>query len=365
MGVTVKECAGILGKMMDAAIESGDPKMFPTTMLWGPPGIGKSSIIRQVAEERNIGFRDVRLSLVNPVDLRGLPIPNKEHTTANWIPPVFLPNEDDNPVGILFLDEYNAAREFVQVAALQLILDKAIGEYVMPPMWFIVAAGNRVTDHVYVQKMSSAHGNRMVHLDIEADLPTWRNWAYEHDVHPLVMGFVQLFPHFFMQEPGNATGGTAITADYKGFCTPRSWAVASRMYSVFRGAEDRILYEILGGTVGPEAAGQFVAFSKIEEALPDFGQILDGTARGEIAKDDPAISWSCISGMVGTLLRRNPLDARSMSNFMGWLTTWLASEFQTSAMVELVHSGRWNELVMFAPVSEWYEENGKYLKANI
>jgi MoxR-like ATPase len=99
--------------------------------LWGPPGIGKSSIVSQIAKERDVGFIDLRLSLLDPTDLRGIPFFDNSTNNAVWAPASFLPDGSVSE-GILFLDELNTAAPMVQASAYQLILDRKIGEYTLP-----------------------------------------------------------------------------------------------------------------------------------------------------------------------------------------------------------------------------------------
>ncbi len=91
--------------------------------LWGPPGIGKSSIVAQIAKEQDIACIDLRLSLLDPTDLRGIPFFDTNKDTAVWAPPSFLPDGSQKE-GILFLDELNTAAPMVQASAYQLILDR-------------------------------------------------------------------------------------------------------------------------------------------------------------------------------------------------------------------------------------------------
>ena len=98
-----------------------------STMIWGPPGIGKSSIVAQTAQAHGLGFVDVRLSQLAPTDLRGLPVP--ENGVSRWYPPEFLPRDG---AGILFLDELNMAPPAMQGVAQQLILDRRVGSYAVP-----------------------------------------------------------------------------------------------------------------------------------------------------------------------------------------------------------------------------------------
>ena len=124
--------------------------------IWGAPGIGKSSIVRQIAERRRMPLIDIRASLLDPTDLRGIPM--IQDGTAVWCPPSFLPKKSDKP-GILFLDEINAAPPLVQAALYQLILDRRVGEYELPEGWRIIAAGNRREDKAVTFRLSSALAN--------------------------------------------------------------------------------------------------------------------------------------------------------------------------------------------------------------
>src|SRR5690349_8039975 len=116
-------------------------RLMFSTMIWGPPGIGKSSIVAQTAQAYNMEMIDLRLSQLAPTDLRGLPV--AEHGISRWYPPEFLPREGR---GILFLDELNLAPPAMQGMAQQLILDRRVGNYTVPDQWFIWAAGNRKED---------------------------------------------------------------------------------------------------------------------------------------------------------------------------------------------------------------------------
>ena len=121
--------------------------------LWGPPGIGKSSIVRQVAADKGLAILDVRAPLLDPTDLRGLPY--VADGSAKWAPPAFLP-QNDGSEGLLFFDELNAAPPLVQASLYQLTLDRRVGEYVLPDGWRIIAAGNRSEDAAIVFRMPSA-----------------------------------------------------------------------------------------------------------------------------------------------------------------------------------------------------------------
>ena len=215
--------------------------------IWGPPGIGKSSIVHTIARERSLPVVDLRASLLDPTDLRG--IPAIEGGRAVWCPPAFLPQAGEPP-GILFLDEINAAPPLVQASLYQLVLDRRVGEYELPPGWWIVAAGNRQQDRAVTFRMSSALANRFVHLDLETDIDDWREWALGRRLEPLVVSFVGVRPKLLWQEPGDASA----------YPTPRSWEMASDVIGTFGG--HKACADVLPGIVGAGAAVEFAGFVK-------------------------------------------------------------------------------------------------------
>ena len=117
--------------------------------LWGPPGIGKSDIIKQLGEELEAHVIDVRLSLWEPTDIKGIPYFDSNTSKMVWAPPSELPDAEmakQHKQIILFMDEMNSAAPSVQAAAYQLILNRRVGTYSLPDNVVMVAAGNRETD---------------------------------------------------------------------------------------------------------------------------------------------------------------------------------------------------------------------------
>ncbi|MDD4730484.1 MAG: MoxR family ATPase [Desulfovibrio sp.] len=230
------------------------------TFLWGPPGVGKSQIVRQVADSLELELVDIRAVLLDPVDLRGLPKINEAGESV-WCPPTFLPRQGR---GILFLDELNAAPPLVQAACYQLILDRRVGEYVLPEGWAIVAAGNRESDRAVTHRMPSALANRMVHLEFETSVADWTSWARTQGIDPKIIAFLQLRPKLLHDfDPQRKD---------KAFPSPRSWEFAA---AILKATPDRSeALRIIAGAIGQGAAMELAGYLRVYDELPDVNELL-------------------------------------------------------------------------------------------
>ncbi|WP_202947367.1 MoxR family ATPase [Zavarzinella formosa] len=137
---------------------------------------------------------DVRATLLDPVDLRGLP--SVVRGTAVWCPPAFLPRECR---GLLFLDELAQAPPLVQAACLQLTLDRRLGEYELPEGWGVIAASNRSEDRAGTHRLISPLLNRFVHLDLEVSADDWQAWAVTANIAAKVRSFLRFRPGLLFQ----------------------------------------------------------------------------------------------------------------------------------------------------------------------
>ena len=183
--------------------------------VWGPPGVGKSSVVRQVADLEGLPLRDIRASLLDPTDLRG--IPTITDGRAVWCPPAFLPQRARARPEFCSSTRSTRRHRWCKPALYQLVLDRQIGEYRLPDGWRIIAAGNRQEDRAVIFRLSSALANRFIHLSFDIDYDDWRKWALLAQGSPVGD-----------RTPGTAPRAAVRTArDSPAYPTPRSWEMVS------------------------------------------------------------------------------------------------------------------------------------------
>jgi hypothetical protein len=258
--------------------------------IWGPPGIGKSDLVRQAAAALKLQLIDVRAVLLDPVDLRGIPAVNGDHR-AHWCLPDFLPRDGK---GILFLDELAQAPPLVQSACLQLTLDRRIGEYELPEGWIVIAASNRQEDRAGAHRLITPLLNRFIHLDLEVSVDDWQSWALANGVLPEVRSFIAYRPgllHLFKPE-----------SNERAFATPRSWASTSQILPQL--SEDLTL-PVISGTVGAGPAAEFVSYLKLFREIPDPNEVLDKPETAQVPTG-PAVLYALTGALVELIRTKAP-----------------------------------------------------------
>ena len=291
------------------------------TFLWGAPGIGKSSIIKQLAREKGIECIDLRLSLMDPTDLKGIPFYERESHTALWAPPSFLPRDG---AGILFLDELNSAAPAVQASAYQLILDRRVGEYELPIGWAIVAAGNREGDRGVVYRLPSPLANRFVHIEMEVNAQDWRDWALKQSIDSRIIGYIAY--------KNSALFGFDPLKNERSFPTPRSWEA---VHSILKSPLPKKLWlEGISGAVGDDAAVDFLGFVQVMDKLPDIEAII----RGEDvdSSEDLSTLYALSSALILRLLN-DPSD-EAVSHVLRY-SLKLKNEFAVMIVQDLQRQG--------------------------
>ncbi len=252
----------------------GELKTMPSVMLWGPPGVGKSQAVRQIAKRIEESTRkravvtDVRLLLFNPIDLRGIPTANADKTLAVWLKPqIFQMDDSEDVVNLLFLDEISAAPQSVQAAAYQITLDRVVGEHRLPDNCIVIAAGNRTTDKSVAYKMPKALANRLLHIDVEMSFSSWKNWAINKGINPLVIGYLT-----YQEE---ALMGFDAASEDLAFTTPRSWEMVSNILNQVNNSVTDV-FNLIAGLVGVGMATEFSTWCNVYRDMPDVEDIFEG-----------------------------------------------------------------------------------------
>lgn len=240
--------------------------------LWGPPGIGKSDIVEQLGAQMKAHVIDVRLSLWEPTDIKGIPYFDSNNNSMVWAPPSELPNAEmaaKHDKIILFLDEMNSAAPAVQAAAYQLILNRKVGTYKLPDNVFIIAAGNREGDRGVTYRMPAPLTNRFVHLEMKATYDDWFEWAVDNNVHPDVVGFVTFDKGALYQFDPRSSA--------RAFATPRTWSFVSDLLTEDSEGEDvETTKDLVFGSIGDGLAAKFMAHRRHAADLPLPSDILEG-----------------------------------------------------------------------------------------
>lgn len=241
-------------------------KVQRPVFVHGSPGLGKSDIIKQIGDSLNREVIDVRLSLWEPTDIKGIPYYNVEMGTMTWAAPAELPS-DPNSTAILFLDELNSAAPATQAAAYQLILNRRVGTYHLPKGVSIVAAGNKDSDKGVTYRMPAPLANRFLHLELRTDFDDWLQWAAQNQVHEQVIGYVGFAKQdLYDFDPKSSS---------RSFATPRSWSFVSELLKD-DDLSDSTLTDLISGAVGEGLAIKFMAHRKVAKQMPDPVDVLNG-----------------------------------------------------------------------------------------
>lgn len=263
--------------MKPSAIRQALPRLLlkkRAVMLWGAPGVGKSDLVANVAKDMGIELRDVRLSMLDPVDLKGFPTISTNKKQMTWLPADFLPTKGK---GILFLDEINHAPNAVQAPAYQLIHTGRLGDYRLPVGWSVMAAGNRTSDKSIAHAMPAALSNRFVHLDYDVNIDDWVEWATDQGIHTDVRAFIRFKPSLLHKFDSKDNP--------RAFPTPRSWAFVNDIYKDHLTQDTE--FELIRGTVGDGAASEFIAFTRQIKDLPTVDEVLKDP-KGARMPENPA-----------------------------------------------------------------------------
>lgn len=217
-------------------------------MLHGRPGVGKTELVQTLATRIGADLFDLRLTTIEPQDLRGLPFFDHAERKTVWYPPEDLPDRDTP--AILFLDELTAAAPSLQPTVYGLLQERRIGRHRLPDSTMIIAAGNQVEDGAIAYDMGTALSDRLIHIIVQADPDDWlKTYAVPAGIHPTVAAFIRTRPDLLETTEDSLRRGQMIA------CTPRSW---TRVSQIMQAVPDRALRQVMiAGTVGAAPAAEF------------------------------------------------------------------------------------------------------------
>lgn len=310
--VSVNTFIDIIGTLYVNAIRENAISKLPSVFLWGPPGVGKSDAVKEIADRiadetgKKVVFTDIRLLLFSPVDLRGIPYADEEHQFTQWLKPkIFDLCDDLSVVNIIDLEELSAAPPAVQAAAYQLTLEKKLGEFKLPDNTLVIASGNRTTDHSVAYRMPHALANRMLHLDIVSEFESWRMWAVTHGINPLVLGYLSFDNSKLCAE--------GVDIDEVAFPTPRSWEQVSNILNLSKERSPSELHPLIAGLIGKTTAFEFEIWCRVLRNMPSVDDIFAGR-RTEYPQSYDVL-YALISSMTTYIMeRRESISNRALEN---------------------------------------------------
>lgn len=239
-----------------------------TPMLWGPPGIGKTSCVVQAAAELGVGVKSVIAHLYQPVDVLGLPF--VADGRCEYAPPTVFPDPvRDGERGIFFIDELPNCVPAMQSAWGIVILERSTKHFTFPPGWRVVCAGNREGDRAGAARLISALESRLLHVDIAPSAEEFLRYGLARGFHPAVLAFLEERRDLLVKfDPRSAE---------RAFPSPRAWERASELLGL--GLPGALSHELLRGVLGTGAATEFGAFLQVREELPTLAALLAGEAK--------------------------------------------------------------------------------------
>ena len=328
--------------------------------IWGPPGIGKSDIVSQICEDIEAYMIDVRLSLWEPTDIKGVPYYAANDNTMKWAPPAELPDAKmakKYKKIVLFLDEMNSAAPAVQAAAYQLILNRKVGTYKLPDNVFIVAAGNREADKGVTYRMPAPLANRFVHLELKVDFDDWFAWAVKNSIHEDVVGYLTFAKKDLYDFDARSPR--------RSFATPRSWSFVSELLE--DDDDEATTTDLVSGSVGEGLAVKFMAHRKVSAQLPNPSDVLAGKVKTLDTKEISAM-YSLTVSLCYELKEASDKSDKKFDDKVNNFLRFAMDNFDTELVVMGIKLALTQYQLPIDPdevecFDEFHERYGKYIKA--
>lgn len=317
-----------------------------TPFIWGHRGLGKSSLVKQLALENNMGFIDLRCSQLEASDIRGLPKAGDDGRT-HYLPPADMPVGDMDiesinlelsgatphdhkwrslqcryKTGILFLDEINRSQDDVQQSVFQLVLDKSVGQYTLPPGWFIVAAGNFMDGYMVTGFTDQAFLDRFCHIILSSGEETLGEWVeYMSDTHgDAVSDIIEFASHNVDHLDGKPEGELGFNISP----SRRSWDMIARINTEFANGKysETARIECYAGLIGRDLA---ISYSKHSCPIKPRNIVSHGV--GKYENELKKLSRNQLTGLMWGLVSicRNNIDKEDIINVCVDFSKFVAS----------------------------------------
>ena len=337
-GTTIPEAE----KIVLAALQADVP-----VMLWGPPGIGKSDILKQVS--RKIYGKDpiiLPMSLLAPTDL-SLPYPNIQTHKLEVFFSDLLPTEGE---GLIILDDLNTASSIIQAQAYFLLLERKLGTYVVPKGYRITATGNRIEDRGVYNRMPVPLISRMINVTVRPDLEAFISYCYRNNINPYIVGFLRAFNQYLLQDPKTVVEG-------EGMACPRSYVMLSKILE-YTDSLDAII-----AVIGRSAGGAFKTFLNLTSQVPNPEDILEGK-NPPFDSNKADVTYALVGSIAKAL--KSKYTKERFANFFKYATTHFDIAFQAFAIKDVwksigINKVRIDEIPGF---SKWAVDNGEILLAD-
>lgn len=314
--MNIKEATNHIKNTVIAYLEKNEDGSFfipvekqRPVFLYGPPGIGKTAVMEQIANELNIGLVSYSMTHHTRQSAIGLPFiakktfDEKEYSVSEYTMSEILASvynyieETGKKEGILFLDEINCVSETLAPSMLRFLQYKTFGSHEVPKGWIVVTAGNPPEYNKSVREYDIATLDRIKKIDVEASYDVWKEYAVNNNVHPAILAFLDIKKNCFYSIENTPAG--------KRFVTARGWEDLSRIMCLYEKKNleiDASLIEqyIQSPAVAQDFSNYYSAFRKLKDIF-NTEKILNGDFDNTLIEEIKSLGISEKLGLINIL----------------------------------------------------------------
>jgi hypothetical protein len=316
-----------------------------TPFLVAGPGVGKSALVHALSNEDKIADEEIRLAYYNPVDIYGWTVVKKDKVCV--LPPAVFTRHAGEPCRFFF-DELPNGAQATQNAALQLILDYRLGDLklerdlvktaggIVRPRHTIICAGNRTVDDATVNRMGAQLRTRLGYINLESDLESWRNWAYDAGIQSLIINFLAFTARVGVGLNDAGPCGLLYWFDRVQHAdgsnpNPRTWEKISRLLDADPGLINSV--EACSALIGTAAAQKLIGFARIHDKLPKADEVVrDGKLTIEPPKSPDAKYAFCGALVASALGTEKAVRVKATRNLAAYCTKWWANDAEFAVL---------------------------------